>query len=706
MKKTICFLIATMLTAGISAQESIVSFFDEVDEVGNLFSNFETLPDSCYITYVFDTIHNTAQASCIGDYGKDEYSKDGMAIPATIVDPERGKECVVTRFCNSESYAWPRADYISLSLPHTIQEIDLWSISAFSKHLESISVAEDNPYYTTIAGVLYDKQVNTLLCCPPGKKGALTLPKTVKQIEKDAFMNCSALSAIYVEEGNRVYQSENGLLLKGNTLIAYPTEKNSGQCFIPAKVTSIAPRAIYANGITDFEVESGNKKYQALEGVLYSKDGKTLVAYPGACGRSSFAIPEGVTTIASDVFYEDQTLKGLIFPTSLKKIGDYVMYLCDNLRFIINYSAKIQKVGKSVADSYPPVYVYAPTKMAKKYSKWWSEVYPINNSGKIARIGEWNVSASDRTLSFTGPVRIEQPRYDEDERWMPYCRIVEHVKVSPETEVYVDAFEGFDNVQDFAVEEDTFHMHGSSNRSANGVLLTRNFGYELFRAPKLLNTYTIIAFPPARKIANYVIPDSVTGIGEDAFRYCHISTLTIHDSVSSIGLLSKGYFDQFIVSPPNKDYFSIDGVLFQRQEANFRDTKHTYTILCAYPRGKKDSCYMIPSGVEWVDEEAFAENQHIQEIHVPEGVGYIKRSAFYHCWNLRAIYLHSTEPPYLLDSRIRYMSYDAIFRSGITIYVPEQAVEAYKSHNDWSKYADQIKPIPDNQIEKDRQENR
>ena len=115
---------------------------------------------------------------------------------------------------------------------------------------------------------------------------------------------------------------------------------------------------------------------------------------------------------------------------------------------------------------------------------------------------------------------------------------------------------------------------------------------------------------------------------------------------------------------------------------------------------------MIPSGVELVDEEVFAENQHIQEIHVPEGVGYIKRSAFYHCWNLRAIYLHSTEPPYLLDSRIRYMSYDTIFRSGITIYVPEQAVEAYKSHNDWSKYADQIKPIPDNQIEKDRQENR
>lgn len=76
-----------------------------------------------------------------------------------------------------------------IEIPSTITEI---SVDAFSRcaTLEEIRVAEDNPMFSNIDGLLYNKDKTRLIFCPRNKKGKIDIPATVKTIEYGAFMGC------------------------------------------------------------------------------------------------------------------------------------------------------------------------------------------------------------------------------------------------------------------------------------------------------------------------------------------------------------------------------------------------------------------------------------------------------------------------------------------------------------------------------------
>lgn len=77
----------------------------------------------------------------------------------------------------------------------------------------------------------------------------------------------------------------------------------------------------YADGLQNIYVDPANANYKDIDGVLYSKDGKTLVQFPA--GRSgSCTIPAGVTAIGPGAFYSTH-LTSLELPASMASIGDY-----------------------------------------------------------------------------------------------------------------------------------------------------------------------------------------------------------------------------------------------------------------------------------------------------------------------------------------------------------------------------------------------
>ena len=90
---------------------------------------------------------------------------------------------------------------------------------------------------------------------------------------------------------------------------------------IPASVTSV--NSSFVNGcsaLTTLYVGSGSSSYDALNGVLYTKDLKTLVKYPEGLTATSFSVRSGVTAIASHAFYNAK-LTSISLPTTLQSIG-------------------------------------------------------------------------------------------------------------------------------------------------------------------------------------------------------------------------------------------------------------------------------------------------------------------------------------------------------------------------------------------------
>ena len=54
--------------------------------------------------------------------------------------------------------------------------------------------------------------------------------------------------------------------------------------------------------LAKIDVASGNKNYSSVDGVLFSKDKKTLVCYPPGKAAKSYEIPRGVTSIGKNAF--------------------------------------------------------------------------------------------------------------------------------------------------------------------------------------------------------------------------------------------------------------------------------------------------------------------------------------------------------------------------------------------------------------------
>ena len=67
-------------------------------------------------------------------------------------------------------------------------------------NMTEIVVDENNCCFSSTGGVLFDKAMSVLICCPAGKKGRYFIPEGVDRIVAEAFYHCAKLKKIMVPE--------------------------------------------------------------------------------------------------------------------------------------------------------------------------------------------------------------------------------------------------------------------------------------------------------------------------------------------------------------------------------------------------------------------------------------------------------------------------------------------------------------------------
>lgn len=97
-----------------------------------------------------------------------------------------------------------------------------------------------------------------------------------------------------------------------------------GNVSIP-KNTKLEGNVFANSGVTAFSLDSDNPYYSLRDGILYSKDGKTLIAYPEKKVSSEIKVLNGVNTLGASAFYGAEITK-VILPESTEVIGDACFY--------------------------------------------------------------------------------------------------------------------------------------------------------------------------------------------------------------------------------------------------------------------------------------------------------------------------------------------------------------------------------------------
>lgn len=172
----------------------------------------------------------------------------------------------------------------------------------------------------------------------------ITIPGSVKKIGNwwgnangQIFNGCSNLKEVILEEGieeisGRAFDScskvKEWKLPKSLKRIGPGAFQSTGveEFNIPENVESIAATFISSSNLSRINVDSNNKYFTSVDGILFDKDSTRLIKYPENRDGSSYEVPNTVNTIDANAFGSCKNLQTIVIADSVEKIGDSAFY--------------------------------------------------------------------------------------------------------------------------------------------------------------------------------------------------------------------------------------------------------------------------------------------------------------------------------------------------------------------------------------------
>ena len=334
-------------------------------------------------------------------------------------------------------------------------------------------------------------------------------------------------------------------------------------------------------------------------GVKYSKDGRKLLKATEGLG-GAYSVKEGTRIICDSAFSWCGSLSEIVITSSVTSIGDRAFWECRSLSKIVIPSS-VTSIGKGAFGNC-------------------SSLSEIVIPSSVTSIG---ISAFSGCHSLSKIVIPSSVTSIGDRAFGGCSSLSEIVIPSSVTSIGSGAFSVCSLLKNISIPKSVICLNGNPFAEWNGKLecLSPNFVYEddvLFNKDKS----RIISFRN-RNVESYVIPSSVTSIGNSAFYNCDsLSEIVIPSSVTSIGnsafyscdSLSEIVIPSSVTSIGNSAFYSCDSL----------------------------SEIVIPSSITSIGDMAFWDCSSLSEIVIPSSVTSIGKGAFWDCDSLYKIVIPSS----------------------------------------------------------------
>ena len=334
-------------------------------------------------------------------------------------------------------------------------------------------------------------------------------------------------------------------------------------------------------------------------GAKYSKDGRKLLKVPKELS-GAYPVKEGTRIICNGAFWHCSSLAEIVIPASVTSIGGLAFSGCGSLSSIV-IPASVTSIGDGAFSGCGSLS---------------SIVIPAS----VTSIGNRTFSGCGSLSSIVIPPSITSI----GEGAFGGCGFLSSIVIPDSvTNIGNGAFNNCASLQYLSIPKSVICLNGNPFADWNGRLecLSPNFIYEdnvLFCKGKS----KIISFRN-KNIESYVIPSSVTSIGDWAFYGCDsLSEVVIPFSVTSIG-------DRAFAGCG-----SLSEVVIPSSVTSIGDR--------AFAGCGSLSEVVIPSSVTSIGDRAFKDCGSLSSIVIPDSVTSIGDWAFYDCGSLSDIVIPSS----------------------------------------------------------------
>lgn len=211
--------------------------------------------------------------------------------------------------------------------------------------------------------------------------------------------------------------------------------------------------------------------------------------------------------------------------------------------------------------------------------------------------------------------------------------------------------------------------------------------------PNSVVTIHDLAFYSCESLESVIIPNSVTSIGREAFYKCtNLKSAFISNSVTSIEERAfYGCENLISVSLPNSITKIENETFYGCKSLPYVSIPNSVTSIEEYAFSGCLNLAMISlsNSLDSIGDWAF-NHCKFSSITIPRSVTYIGDRVCGNCRNISKIYCYAITPPKIIEGSItrtiKYSSISGISYPGIILYVPKEALNDYKSHEEWGRY--------------------
>ncbi len=431
------------------------------------------------------------------------------------------------------------------------------------------------------------ERINNSAFCLNTKTEIISIPSGVENIEKHTFERCTSLRKISVSENNKKYCSNfEGVLFSKDrkSLLVYPAGKKDSTYVIPNDVEKISDGAFYGNM---------NLRYADMS------DSVVLIgdqAFYNCSELISIRVSSKITVIGNNAFMGCTSLRHVEIPASAELIGDAAFCGCSSL-LMINVSP-----GNKSYFSYNGI-LYDKLRKSLK-------VYPSGRTDEGFYVPEY-VSVIEKhafyKCDFLKSVYIDEHVTEIEKQAFYRCVSLENINVS---------------------------LNNRRYRSDHGILYNSTLTeLILYPAEKKYDTFTLPdktvkiaenAFSSSKYLKSVILPESVRIIEDYAFFNCSgLRYVSLSRKTEIIGDYAFGY----CVHLKN---VAIPGSVSRIGEFAFE---------CCFEM----RCVSILKGVTKISKSAFLYCRSLTDISIPRSVTSIESAAFCGCLNLINIYYEGSK---------------------------------------------------------------